>query len=52
LHARARAAIKAAARLDILDAPRRELEQQKKDVEDAAAASAKARTINKAAFRP
>jgi hypothetical protein len=52
LHARARAAIKAAARLDILDAPRRELEQQKKDVEDAAAASAKARTINKPAFRP
>jgi hypothetical protein len=52
LNARARAAIKEAARLDALEAPRRELEQRKKDVDDAAAASAKARTVNKAAFRP
>jgi hypothetical protein len=52
LSTRARTAIREAARLDIIEAPRRELEQQKKDADDAAAASEKARTANKAAFRP
>ncbi len=52
LSTRARTAIREAARLDIVEGPRRELEQQKKDAEDAAVASEKARTANKAAFRP
>lgn len=52
LSARARTAMREAARLDALEAPQREREQQKKAVDDAAAAGAKARTVNKAAFRP
>ena len=52
LSTRARTAIREAARLDIIEGPRRELEQQKKDAEDAAVASEKARTANRAAFRP
>ncbi len=49
---RARTAIREAARMDALDAPRVELEQRKKEVADAAATRAKTRTTNKAAFRP
>ena len=52
LGTRARGAIREAARLDIIDAPRREREQQKKDAADAAAARDKIRISNKAAFRP
>ena len=52
LSARARDAIRESGRLDALDAPRRELEQRKKDVADADAARDKLRTTNKAAFRP
>jgi hypothetical protein len=49
---RARDAIREAGRLDALEAPRRELEERKKDAADAADARAKIRTTNKAAFRP
>jgi hypothetical protein len=49
---RARTSIAEARRLDALEAPRREIEQRKKDVEDAAAARDKTRTANKGAFRP
>jgi hypothetical protein len=49
---RARSAIREATRLDALDAPRRELEKQKKEVADATAARDKTRTTNKDAFRP
>lgn len=52
LSARAQTAIREAGRLDALDAPRRELEQRKKEVADADAARDKTRTTNKAAFRP
>jgi hypothetical protein len=52
LSIRARTAIREAARLDAIEAPRRELEQQKKGVADATAARDKTRTTNKAAFRP
>jgi hypothetical protein len=52
LSARAGTAIKEAAKLDAIEAPRRELEQQKKDAADATAARDKSRTTNKAAFRP
>jgi hypothetical protein len=52
LNARARAAISAALRLDIKEAPQRELDQRKKEVADAREASQKARVTNKAAFRP
>jgi hypothetical protein len=52
LSARARNAIREAARLDAAEAPRRAQEQQKKDVADAATARDKTRTTNKAAFRP
>jgi hypothetical protein len=52
LSTRARSAIREATRLDAIDAPRRELEQQKKDVADATAARDKTRTTNKGAFRP
>jgi len=41
-----------AARLDAIEAPRRAVEQQKKEAADADAAREKARTTNKAAFRP
>jgi hypothetical protein len=52
LSARARSAIREALRLDALEAPRRELEERKKEVADASAARDKARSTNKAAFRP
>ena len=52
LSARALTAIREAGRLDAADAPRRELEQRKKEVADAEAARDKMRTTNKAAFRP
>jgi len=39
-------------RLDAIQAPRRELEQRKKEVADAAATRDKIRMTNKAAFRP
>ena len=52
LSTRARSAIREAGRLDTIEAPRRELEQRKKDVADAASARDKLRTTNKAAFRP
>lgn len=52
LNARADAAIKEAHRLDTVEAPQRELDQRKKDVADARAATAKARLANKAAFKP
>ena len=50
--ARARNAIREAGRLDAIQAPRRELEQRKKEVADAAATRDKIRMTNKAAFRP
>jgi hypothetical protein len=52
LSARARTVIREAIRLDALDAPRRELEQRKKEAADASGARDKTRTTNKAAFRP
>ena len=52
LSTRARDAIREAGRLDAIEAPRRELEQQKKDVADASAARDKVRATNKGAFRP
>ena len=52
LSARARDAIREATRLDAIEAPRRQLEQQEKEVTDAGVAREKTRTINKAAFRP
>ena len=52
LSTRARAAIREAVRLDAIEAPRRDLEQRKKEVADATAARDQARTTNKAAFRP
>ena len=52
LNARAGAAIREATRLDLLEAPRRELERRSKDAADASAAREKTRTTNKAAFRP
>jgi hypothetical protein len=52
LSARARGAIREAIRLDALEAPQREIEKRKQDVADARATRDKARTTNKAAFRP
>jgi hypothetical protein len=52
LTARARTSIREAIRLDALDAPRREVEQRKKDVAETDAARDKTRSTNKAAFRP
>jgi hypothetical protein len=52
LSTKARSAIREAGRLDAIDAPRRELEERKKEVADAATARDKIRTTNKAAFRP
>lgn len=49
---RAQNAIREARRLDAAEAPRRELEERKKQVADAADASEKVRVTNKAAFRP
>jgi hypothetical protein len=50
--ARARNAVREAIRLDVIEAPRREAEQRKKEAGDASAARDKTRIINKAAFRP
>jgi hypothetical protein len=50
--ARARNAIREAGRLDVIEAPSRELQQRKKESADAAAARDRVRTTNKAAFRP
>ena len=52
LSTRAQSAIREAGRLDVIEAPRRELEQRKKEIADADAARDKTRTTNKAAFRP
>ena len=52
LGTRARNAIREAGRLDAIEAPRRELEERKKEVADAADARDKTRSTNKAAFRP
>ena len=52
LSTRARTAIREAGRLDAIEAPRRELEERKKEIADAAGARDKIRTTNKAAFRP
>jgi hypothetical protein len=52
LSTRARGAMREAARLDAADAPRREVEQRKKETADATAARDKIRASNKAAFRP
>ena len=52
LNALARAATAKASQLDERDAPRREIERQKKEADDERAAQAKARLTNKAAFRP
>jgi hypothetical protein len=52
LEALARTSIAKASQLDEREAPRREIERQKKDADDARAAQAKARLTNKAAFRP
>jgi hypothetical protein len=52
LSTRARGAIREAARLDAIEAPRRESEQRKKEAHDASTARDKTRVANKAAFRP
>ena len=52
LSALARTAIREAEKLDATEAPRRELEQRKKEAADATAARDKTRATNKAAFRP
>lgn len=52
LSARARSAIKEALRVDARDAPQREVDQRKKELADALVSRDKARTLNKAAFRP
>ena len=52
LSTRARDAIRESGRLDVIEAPRREEEQRKRELEERDAARAKARTSNKAAFRP
>jgi hypothetical protein len=52
LGARAFNAIREAKRLDALDAPRRAIEQRKKEAADADAAREKTRSTNKGAFRP
>ena len=52
LNTRARNAIREGERLDVIDAPRRELEERKKEAAAADAARNKIRAANKAAFRP
>jgi len=52
LSARAEAAINEAVRLDAEEAPQRAVDQRNKDVDDARMATAKARVINKAGFKP
>jgi hypothetical protein len=52
LEALARTANAQAIRLDEREAPQREIARQKKDVEDIRDSQEKARTANKAVFRP
>lgn len=52
LSVQAKSAIREANRLDVVEAPRREAEQRKKEVGDATAARDKTRLANKSAFRP
>jgi hypothetical protein len=52
LSGRARSAMKEAIRLDAREAPKRELDQRKKEAADALASRDKARAANKAAFKP
>lgn len=52
LNAQAEASVVEAARLDLAEAPQRELDRQKKMDEDALAAAAKNRAANKPNFRP
>lgn len=52
LNQRARAAMKEAVRLDVQQAPQREVDRRKKEAADVLASEEKARAINKAAFRP
>jgi hypothetical protein len=52
LSTRAREAIRESGRLDVIEAPRREEEQRTRELAERNAARAKARTSNKAAFRP
>jgi hypothetical protein len=52
LGTRARTAVRESERLDAADAPRREMEQRRKEAADASAARSQTRTTNKAAFRP
>ncbi len=52
LRARAQDAIREATRLDAIEAPRREAEQRKREAGAASTARDKARSMNKAAFRP
>jgi dihydropteroate synthase len=49
---RARSAIREARRLDVIDAPRLELDQRQKEIADADVARDKICTTNKAAVRP
>jgi hypothetical protein len=52
LSVRARSAVKAAQRLDSQEAPQRELDQRKRELDSGRAAQEKARAANKAAFKP
>jgi hypothetical protein len=52
LDALARTATAQALRLDAREAPQREIDRQKKEVDDARATQEKARAVNKATFRP
>jgi len=52
LDALARTATAQSLRLDAREAPQREIDRQKKEVDDARATQEKARAVNKAAFRP
>ena len=52
LSARARSAVRDAIKLDTIEAPRREAEQRRKHAGEATAARDKARSRNKATFRP
>jgi len=52
LSARARIAVREAIKLDAIEAPRREALEREKEAGDALAAHEKARSANKAAFRP
>jgi hypothetical protein len=52
LSLRAQNAIRESVRLDVVEAPRREMERRKKEAADASATRDKTRTTNKEAFRP